>query len=77
MIMENEKIVTDYIKTEIEKMQKTAEGLEKMINDKDSQKDDELIESLQDIRLTTLKNIIDKKRKLKCLYNKKIESNRN
>jgi hypothetical protein len=77
MAMERDSIVMDYLQTEIEKMQKTVEGLDKMIKSKDPQKDNDLIKSLRDIRLTTLKNIEDKKRKLKCLYNNKIESDHN
>jgi len=74
MIEEIDKIFMDYLQVEIERMQKTAKVLEKMIDDKYPEKDDDLIETLRNIRSTTLKNIDDKKRELKCLYNKKSET---
>jgi hypothetical protein len=77
MNVERSRIVMDYLQIEIEKMQKTAQGLEKMINNKDLKKDNELIESLQEIRSTTLKTIDDKKKKLAVLYNTNIHSDQN
>jgi len=77
MIEEKDEIFIDYLLVEIEKMQNTVEGLEKMIEDKDSKKEIDLIKILTDIRCTTLKNIDDKKRELQCLYNKKINNDNN
>jgi hypothetical protein len=68
-----EKIHMEYLQEEIVKMQKTAEGLQKMINKKDLIEDDDLIETLQKLRFTTLNNIKNKEEKLKEIYNKKMK----
>ena len=73
----SEKIHIKYLQEEIVKMQKTAKGLEKMIDKKDRQKDNDLIEMLQKLHLTTINNIENKKRTLKKLYNKEIEIDNN
>lgn len=72
-----EKIHIKYLQEEIVKMQKTAKGLEKMIDKKDPKKDNDLIEMLQKLHLTTINNIENKKRMLKELYNKEIEIDNN
>lgn len=72
-----EKIHMQYLKEEIVKMQKTAKGLEEMIDKKDPKKDDELIDILQKIRSNTLDNIENKERELQEFYNKKVEIDNN
>jgi hypothetical protein len=72
-----EKIHLQYLEEEIKKMQKTASGLKKMIDKKDPKKDVELIDSLQKIRLTTIKNIEEKQRELEQLYNEYVEEENN
>jgi hypothetical protein len=72
-----EKIHIQYLREEIEKMQKTAKELEKMIDKKDPIKDDDLIEILQKIRSTTLDNIENKKSELNEIYNKNMKIDNN
>ena len=74
MSMESENIILDYLQKEIEKMEKTVKGLEKMIHEKDPEKDSELIKDLCNIQSITMKNIDIKKKKLNYLYNKEIET---
>lgn len=70
-----ENIHMKYLEAEIIKMQKTAEGLEKMLEEK--KKDTDFVNTLQKIHLTTLKNIENKKRELKTLYDKEVEVENN
>jgi hypothetical protein len=72
-----EKIHIQYLEEEIKKMQKTASGLKKMIDKKDPKKDVELIDSLQNIRSTTIKNIKEKQRELEEHYNKYVQEENN
>jgi len=72
-----EKIHRQYLIQEINKMQKTAKGLEKMIEEKEPCKDDDLIDVLQNLHLNTIENIKKKKRELKNLYNIDLEINNN
>ena len=73
----SEKIHIQYLQEEIEKMQKTAKGLKKMIDEKAPIKDSELIDSLQNIRLITLNSIEHKQRELKDIYNKGLDEENN
>lgn len=73
----SEEIYIKYLSEEIEKMQKTAKGLEKMIDEKDPDKDYELIDSLKNIRLTTINSIANKQRELEQLYTKIMSENNN
>ena len=75
MKKENNSIMQDYIQKEIEKMQKTVEGLQTMIEQQDPKKDAELINDLRKSQSITLKNIDSKKEELHTLYNKDIEQN--
>jgi len=75
MKKENNSIMQDYIQKEIEKMQKTVEGLQTMIEKQDPKKDAELINDLRKSQSITLKNIDSKKEELQTLYNKDIEQN--
>jgi hypothetical protein len=72
-----EKIHIQYLQEEIYKMQKTANCLKKMIDDKDPERDQDLINSLKTMRSTTLNSIENKQRELKNFYNNKINSNNN
>jgi hypothetical protein len=72
-----EKIHIQYLQGEILKMKNTVVGLEEMIDEKDSIKDNDLIEMLKKIRSTTLDNIEKKKRELKNLYPEKVEIDNN
>jgi hypothetical protein len=51
-------------------MEKTARGLEQMINENDSKKDTYLIKTIKDMYSTTIDAIENKKIKLQQLYNK-------
>jgi hypothetical protein len=72
-----ERIHMQYLQEEIIKMQKTAKGLTQMINEKDPEKDDDLIKSLKQLRSTTLDNIENKEKELEEIYNKKVEIDNN
>jgi hypothetical protein len=71
------KIHIQYLQEEILKMQNTAKGLEKIIDKKDPIKDDDLIKTLDEIRLNTIDVIEKKKKELKNLYLKQQDINNN
>ena len=67
-----EKINTKYLEDEIEKMEKTARGLEQMINEKDPERAADLIETLNDMYSATIDAIENKKSKFQQLYDKSV-----
>jgi hypothetical protein len=72
-----EELHLQHLQEKIEKMQKTASGLKKMIDEKDPDKDYELIDSLKNLHLTTINNINQELKKLAQLYNKMVSKNNN
>jgi predicted patatin/cPLA2 family phospholipase len=70
-----EKIFRQYLHEVILKLQKTAQGLEKMIEETDPLQNTSLIESLQNMHSTTIEFLENKKKKLEELYNETIEMN--
>ena len=72
-----EKIHKQYLIEEINKMQKTAKSLKKMMVETDPIKDDDLIVVLHRLHLNAIENIKSKKRELKNLYNIDLEINNN
>jgi hypothetical protein len=67
----------NYLHEEIGKMQKTAKGLKKMIDEQDPIQEDDVIETLQHLRATTLACIEKKKDEPNELYTKKVELDNN
>jgi hypothetical protein len=72
-----EKIHKEYLKEEIKKMEKTAKGLERMIEDIKFKKDNDLIKNFKDMHCTTKTKINQKKKELKKLSKKNFDLNNN